>query len=95
MTITDVTVIPKYAFNNCKTIKEITFTSNITSVYEGAFRNTQVEVLRFEGSLTGTVDAAAFTNLSKNVTIIVPDEFIEDYKTIFTGYNVIGKSEQQ
>ena len=95
VTITDVTVIPKYAFNNCKTIKEITFTSNITSVYEGAFRNTQVEVLRFEGSLTGTVDAAAFTNLSQNVTIIVPDEFIEDYKTIFTGYNVIGKSEQQ
>ncbi|MCH5157366.1 MAG: InlB B-repeat-containing protein [Clostridiales bacterium] len=96
VTITGDVFVPVNAFLNCTMIQEIVFLGNVTGMGKGALNCANLEVLRFEGSLSAeNVISTAFGSLSKNVTVIVPDEYFYDYENVFTGYNVIRKSEEQ
>ncbi len=87
VTVTDTQTINACAFNNCTMLKEINLLCNITAINKDALSCANLEILKFSGAAPETVSTSAA--LSKNVTIIAPAEYLDDYQAKFAGYNVI------
>ena len=89
MTLTDMQALPMNAFVNCTMIKEINLLCSVAAINENALGCANLQVLRLSGAVPETVKASA--KLNKDVTVIVPAEYLDGYKAGFVGYNVISE----
>lgn len=68
-------------FKNCKSLKEVTLPSTLTSIKVGAFLGcTALTTVVMNGTTPPSLNSNAFQNTNSTFVIYVPDESVEAYK---------------
>lgn len=92
-----------YSFENCTSLKEVTFGNNLQAVYSRSFRNTAIESISLPGSLT-SIDNETFKNCKNLLSVEIPSSITSIGSEAFygcsslrtvsmeTGLSVIGSS---
>ena len=77
-----VTTIGKWAFMECKGLTTVTIPNSVTTIGMEAFRYCiGLTLLTIENATPPVVEGLAFKGVSENMTIYVPAESVEKYKT--------------
>ena len=77
-----VTTIGKWAFSHCTGLTSVTIPTSVTTIGKGPFLGCSgLTILTIENATPPEVGAYAFEGVSENMTIYVPAESVEKYKT--------------
>jgi hypothetical protein len=77
-----VTSIGEAAFDNCDGLTSVTIPNSVTTIGKYAFSDcTSLTLLTIENATPPEVRGFAFEGVSENITIYVPAESVEKYKT--------------
>lgn len=93
VTVTGSAPLPKNAFNNCAMLEEINLigTTELNDNSLSGCKN--LKKVRFGAAVPKNYFYASNV-LNTSVTIVVPDEFADDYKAKFPSHTVVTKSEE-
>ena len=76
------TTIGEWAFSHCTGLTSVTIPNSVTTIGKGAFGGcSRLTILTIENATPPEVGAFAFEGVSENITIYVPAESVEKYKT--------------
>ena len=76
-----VTSIEGFAFSHCYGLTSIIIPNSVTSIGEFAFDGCAITSITIENATPPDVEDFAFEEVSENITIYVPAESVEEYKT--------------
>ena len=86
--------LPDSAFNNCAMLEEINLIGGPTELKSYSLSGCRnLKKVRF-GSAIPQNSFYVISALNTSVTIVVPDEYIEDWKDKFPSYTIISESEE-
>ncbi len=87
VTVTNQTVVPDYAFNNCDMIQNVTFTKGVTSIGTSSYQNcTAFKELPIPNTVT-KIGANAFHGCSQITSLTIPNSVVEIRGGAFGGCN--------
>ncbi len=94
VTVTGSNPLPDSAFNNCTMLEEINLIGGPTELKSYSLSGCRnLKKVRF-GSAIPQNSFYVISALNTSVTIVVPDEYIEDWKDKFPSYTIISESEE-
>ena len=82
----NVTIIDRNAFSNCTQLNKLRIGNNLETIGANAFDGcSALEEINILATTPPTVASDAFTNVSRDIPVYVPQESLEDYKKTLWG----------